>query len=117
MECFAHSRKDGILPQSYAVHIENVREMAEKNAQYAAQYAENDAALLTQCANLSAEYHDLGKLDPLNQNALHEDWKRGPLPINHVDAGAALLKKSSGAADFAAMIVYSHHRGLPNLAD
>ena len=117
MDYLAHSRKKEIPPQSYLAHVENVTRLAEENARDAAKYSERDEALLASCAALSARAHDLGKLDALNQEALHDDAGRGALPVNHVDAGAAFLKKETGPADLSALMVYSHHRGLPNLPD
>lgn len=117
MDWLAHSARDGFPPQSYLEHVESVANMASENAGSAAQYAKRDAALLRLCAEQSAIFHDLGKLDPLNQEALHKDGKQRSLPVNHVDAGAALLKSANGGADLDAIIVYSHHHGLPNLAD
>jgi CRISPR-associated endonuclease/helicase Cas3 len=66
----------------------------------------------------AAIYHDLGKLDERNQEVL-EICSGRPLPLNHVDAGTAYLLKPSGdgARPFAAMLVYSHHRGLPSFPD
>lgn len=57
--------------------------------------------------------HDLGKLNPDNQAELHRTKKRVPLPINHVDAGTAVLLQQDD--QYAALNVYSHHRGLPNM--
>lgn len=117
MEYLAHSQKDGFPPQSYTKHVADVKQMATDNARSAARYASRDAALLVSCAELTAEYHDLGKLDPLNQDALHEEDKHSPLPINHVDAGASLMKRIDGDAALAAITVYSHHHGLPDWPD
>lgn len=117
MEYLAHSARDGSPPQSYVEHVERVTKAASENAGSAAEYAKQDAALLRLCAERSAVWHDLGKLDPLNQEALHEDGKQRPLPVNHVDAGAAFLKNTGDADNLAAIMVYSHHCGLPNIPE
>ena len=43
----------------------------------------------------------------------------GRLPVNHVDAGVAHLLKAPPklAAQLAAILVFSHHRGLPNIPE
>jgi len=61
----------------------------------------------------AAFVHDLGKLDGQNQAILASSG-RARLPVNHVDAGvAALLRRNQIEA---ALVAYSHHRGLPSLA-
>ena len=62
----------------------------------------------------SADFHDLGKLDDENQYVLRNTENRHRhLPINHTDAGSAALKSIDKL--YAALMVYSHHRGLPDL--
>jgi CRISPR-associated endonuclease/helicase Cas3 len=69
-------------------------------------------AFLESALRAAAAFHDLGKLDDDNQAILYEGGSRG-LPVNHVDAGTAHLLES----DFveSAMLVYSHHLGLPSI--
>lgn len=66
-----------------------------------------------EASGLAAEYHDLGKLDPANQAVLACEGGKGRLPLNHVDAGSAYLLQTK--SPFAALMVYSHHRGLPSI--
>ena len=64
----------------------------------------------------ASEYHDLGKLDELNQDVLSRDSKQ-KLPLNHEDAGVAhlLSGKRKHSRDHAALLVYSHHTGMPSI--
>lgn len=115
---FAHSARPdiGIPAQPYALHIKNVHDRANRNAKDAGSLA--FAELYQDAVRLAAEFHDLGKLDSLNQDVLSGKAKSArSLPINHVDAGVAhLWKKYRDPAFFlAAILVYSHHRGLPNV--
>lgn len=61
---------------------------------------------------LAAEYHDLGKLDDENQKVLTSDKKASRLPIPHSDAGVAHLLAQN--ASTSALLIYSHHAGLPD---
>ena len=125
MEYLAHSARDGAPPQTYAEHVEHVVDRAVANARAAAYRANGqplcdsrDAEALVQCASDAGSYHDLGKLAPENQRELKNPEERKKLPINHVDAGAAaLLKLPDHSGDLAALMVYSHHRGLPDIQD
>lgn len=114
MEYLAHSARGGAPPQAYEGHVQNVVRMASANAEAAAEYAACDGQLLRQLSPLIAEYHDLGKLDPDNQAVLHQEGSKGSLPVNHVDAGTAHLKDGLGVIP-AALAVYSHHCGLPDV--
>ena len=63
----------------------------------------------------SALLHDLGKLEERNQSVLCEQSRRRRhLPEDHTDAGSAALQKMGSGC--AAMLVYSHHQGLPDLS-
>lgn len=63
----------------------------------------------------SALLHDLGKLEERNQSVLREQSRRRRhLPVDHTDAGSAALQKMGSGC--AAMLVYSHHQGLPDLS-
>ncbi|MFQ9481447.1 MAG: DEAD/DEAH box helicase [Oscillospiraceae bacterium] len=63
----------------------------------------------------SALLHDLGKLEERNQSVLCEQSRRRRhLPVDHTDAGSAALQKMGSGC--AAMLVYSHHQGLPDLS-
>ena len=113
MDYLAHSAREGIAPQSYAKHIENVRRDALTNAERAGGYSPKHGKVLTEASGLAAEYHDLGKLDPANQAVLACEGGKGRLPLNHVDAGSAYLLRAKSY--FAALMVYAHHRGLPSI--
>jgi len=111
----AHSAQNGHPAQTYEAHIQGVHKKALGYAMEAEQYSKKVAGILTSVVEDSAALHDLGKLDDENQKVL-QNPKSGQrhLPINHTDAGSAALI-STGKAH-AAMLVYSHHRGLPDVS-
>lgn len=113
----AHSsRPEKEIPaQSYAEHVGKVVELAAWNTRRIADCS-HDGRLLALAVRIAAEFHDLGKLDPKNQAAL-AIGRGGRLPVNHVDAGVAHLLKDSPylASQLAAILVFSHHRGLPDI--
>lgn len=112
-EYLAHSERDGYPPQTYRDHVKGVSRRALKYAAEAGQYAAEGQEILVSAVQKSAELHDLGKLGDENQDALHDDsGKTRHLPVNHVDAGSAVLKNINA---FSALAVYAHHRGLPNM--
>lgn len=115
-EYLAHSGKEDYPPQSYYDHIAGVCNLTKKFSSEITKYAALDSSALKGNLILSAFYHDIGKLDNKNQFILHDrsgtKYHR-PLPVNHVDAGcAALLDRK---AYDAAIVVYAHHKGLPNM--
>lgn len=115
---FAHSAKpdDGIPAQPYASHIQSVHDRALQNAIAAGPLAFAD--LYQDAVRLAAEFHDLGKLDRLNQEVLSGGGKSArSLPLNHVDAGVAHLwgMNATPLSSLACLLVYAHHRGLPNV--
>ena len=115
----AHSpqpEKD-VPAQPYAEHIENVIESAIRHTSKLTAHA-IDGRLLKLVVQLAAEFHDLGKLDPENQAVLSVG-RGGRLPVDHMDAGAAHLLKAPPqlAAQLAAILVFSHHRGLPDITE
>lgn len=114
MEAFlAHSSRNGCPPQTYEAHIRGVYTKASAYAAGAERYAAKAKDILTEIVQESALMHDLGKLDNENQNVLHRsDSGKRHLPINHIDAGSAVLKTQEKW--YAALMVYSHHRGLPD---
>ena len=119
MMLLAHSPKPGneVPAQPYAEHIENVVELAAWGIGEIADFSP-DGRLLASAVGLAAEFHDLGKLDSKNQAVL-EVCNGGRLPVNHVDAGVAHLLKDAPrlAAQLAAILVFSHHRGLPDVTE
>jgi CRISPR-associated endonuclease/helicase Cas3 len=104
-----------IGPQEYARHVCAVRREALGRAVQAAAHAPQYGAILTAAVRVAAEFHDLGKLDPENQLTLGTSGLR--LPMRHEDAGVAHLLEQAGArfeCALAAVLVYSHHKGLPD---
>ena len=74
--------------------------------------------MLIHCAEASGEWHDLGKLLEENQEILRQKESQARLPVNHADAGAAVLMRAwTNKKNVPALAVYSHHRGLPNIAE
>lgn len=109
----AHSAKGDCPPQSYAEHIKGVYRRASKYANEAGAYAARSPGQFKEIVQQSALLHDLGKLDDSNQAVLQDAGKYHHLPVNHVDAGsAALLMRGN---PYAALAVYAHHRGLPDM--
>jgi len=62
---------------------------------------------------VAAEYHDLGKLDPENQEVLRGEHNAPHLPIQHTEAGTAYLLNRLNLAT-GATLIRSHHIGLPD---
>jgi CRISPR-associated endonuclease/helicase Cas3 len=105
--------KKGIPSQLYVEHINNVSNTAVQNAVKAGEYYYKHKNFFIETLRQASIFHDLGKLDSQNQEALRCDKKKKKLPINHVDAGTAyLLQKEESEA---ALLVYSHHKGLCSL--
>lgn len=110
----AHSAKDGASAQTYEAHIRGVSEKATRYAKEAEYYAVNRSGILSAVIEKSALLHDLGKLDKQNQDVLRSlNGKQRHLPVNHVDAGSAALKAEDCL--YSALMVYAHHRGLPDM--
>ena len=115
MYYLAHSAKDGNQAHTYAAHVEAVCSLVSRFAEELEQYATKSQGIIKAIACKSAQWHDLGKLDDQNQTVLHDTLGgHRHLPINHVDAGSAKLIQEN--AWYEALMVYSHHRGLPNMA-
>lgn len=116
-EYLAHSAKGDYPSQSYADHISGVLRRAIQYAREAETYApQGGTGQLEEIVKHSALLHDLGKLEDANQEALFDaSGKQRHLPINHVDAGSAVLKKQNCL--YSALMVYSHHRGLPDMVE
>lgn len=113
----AHSGKDGYPPQSYKEHVENTKTLVLRFAQEMKKYCTKDAKELENILCYAATYHDFGKLNRDNQVALHKEGERAaPLPVNHVDAGSAFLKREKLDALISLILVYAHHVGLPDSA-
>lgn len=110
----AHSAdlKNNIPEQSYSGHVNGVISLAGKAATDAAQYSSANGDLLKGIVCLASEYHDLGKLDAANQDVLAGLIKARNLPVQHTDAGTALLINNGDM--LSAVLAYSHHIGLPD---
>ncbi len=119
MTYLAHSARpdQGIPAQEYGEHVRTSRDDARRYAKECGNYSKLYGELLTATATLAGEFHDLGKLDDANQKVLAGNGGK-KLPVPHVDAGAAhLLKRSDQASMYAALVCYTHHRGLPSLPE
>jgi CRISPR-associated endonuclease/helicase Cas3 len=103
-------------PHPYGDHVRGAVSGAHTNAEAVACYIGDPglaARFLTTVTDGTA-YHDLGKLEPENQAALHEG-RNGRMRWDHVDAGVAHLMGCG--AEAAAWIVRAHHApGLPRWA-
>lgn len=113
---FAHSRKGDVPEQGYASHVHGVLELVNKYLHEMAAYAKLDERALSQVVQAAACYHDLGKLDKKNQEVLSGRKVSGKLPLNHADAGAALLLSGNHPFVSAAWAVCAHHVGYRDLA-
>lgn len=111
----AHSARKNYPPQTYEAHVRGVCERAGKYAAEAECYSVKANGILSAIVQDSALLHDLGKLEERNQSVLREQSRRRRhLPVDHTDAGSAALQKMGSGC--AAMLVYSHHQGLPDLS-
>ena len=118
MKLLAHSAqpKKGLQEQTYYDHIMGVFCRAQANVESMLQYSHTVLAETIKPIVLwAACFHDLGKLDEKNQEVLRGEKKAKNLPINHVDAGVAYLKEREKKTE-AALLVLSHHHGLPSLS-
>lgn len=116
MNYLAHSARleRGIPAQEYRDHAAKVRQRARGNAINIGYHAPKHAKLLEAIASLSGEFHDMGKLDDENQAVLNGKVSGKKLPVQHVDAGVAhLLTQGTQWHNFAALVSYAHHIGLP----
>ena len=109
----AHSArpKRGIPEQDYWEHIEVVRRRAVDAGTRASDFWSGDRVAFVADVGAAAQWHDCGKLAPENQKVL-ACVKGEKLPVKHEDGGAALLVEAQRMR--AALLVASHHRGLPS---
>lgn len=111
----AHSARKNYPPQTYEAHVRGVCERAGKYAAEAECYSVKANGILSTIVRDSTLLHDLGKLEERNQSVLCEQSRRRRhLPVDHTDAGSAALQKMGNGC--AAMLVYSHHQGFPDLS-
>lgn len=116
MSWLAHSAKAGSPAQTYGDHIQHAVDKAREIASSASQGLLH-ASAFTETVGLATEFHDMGKLDDDNQAVLASPTGK-PLPREHVDAGTRyLFGLGTPTACFAGMLAYSHHRGLPDVAE
>jgi CRISPR-associated endonuclease/helicase Cas3 len=112
MKLLARSKGQGHEQQEYADHVLGSLEFLKRFAGEAIPYVKHlPQKLLFHILYNSILFHDLGKLDSLNQEAL----KSGPnkkLPVFHEDAGAAYWLKDENNSFVTAVLIYSHHQGL-----
>ena len=115
MPLLAHSadKKRNISVQDYAAHVGGVVRRAVCAAEEATKYSAKDGDLLRSVVRIASEYHDLGKLDPQNQEVLSGRRKAKTLPVQHTEAGTAYLLNKINAV-LGAVMVRSHHIGLPD---
>lgn len=106
-------KKRNIPAQGYAAHVSGVVQRASYAAKEASAYSVLDGELLRSVVGIAAEYHDLGKLDPENQNVLSGRRKTRNLPIQHTEAGTAYLLNHLNMT-LGAVMARSHHIGLPD---
>jgi CRISPR-associated endonuclease/helicase Cas3 len=109
LEPVAHSPKGDVPAQAYHKHIENVRRLSITNARRATACYTGDRTAFIDAVEAAAIYHDLGKLDEVNQEVLRRE-SNDPLPVAHEDAGVAELLKLHRRES--AVLVAAHHAGL-----
>ncbi len=99
-------------PQAYVEHVSNVLHHVEENVNRISPYYKGDQNYLCEAVRAAAIFHDFGKLDKENQDTLRQGVGKH-LPVNHVDAGTALLYERELVES--SLLVYSHHHGLPSI--
>ncbi|MDL2286396.1 CRISPR-associated endonuclease Cas3'' [Desulfococcaceae bacterium OttesenSCG-928-F15] len=127
MEYLARSASRFAPSQPYFQHVLHVLVRGRCYLRKALYYATGlDIQVLLRIVELALEYHDLGKLDDANQDELRklddaiQDLvarikQASHLPLSHADAGVAFLMQQE--ALLAALLVYAHHAGLPDLVE
>jgi CRISPR-associated endonuclease/helicase Cas3 len=110
----AHSagRNPPVPPQPYSEHIKEVSSRVERNLGKLLSHYGGNREFFRAAVIAATAYHDMGKLDDANQAAIYEG-DLSHLPVNHVDSGTAHLLENDLVES--AMVVYSHHRGLPSI--
>ncbi len=113
---YARSASETAPRQTYLEHVLHVLDMGLCCLNNVLNYAhEWKTDAIRSIFELAAEYHDLGKLDDENQNVLAGEKKAPRLPVPHSDAGVAHLLAQD--AFISALLVFSHHTGLPDYND
>lgn len=109
----AHSARADGKTQSYAAHVAGVKARAKANSKAMLCFLKDEALRerMREAIIDAADAHDLGKLDPDTQAALH-GGRGAKLNWDHIDAGVAHLRAHD--ARMAAWLVRAHHApGLP----
>jgi CRISPR-associated endonuclease/helicase Cas3 len=108
----AHSASpNGAPAQCYADHITAVHRGACQRAEAMLRYASDPPAGLLDAIGAAACFHDLGKLDPANQDTLRSG-REARMHWDHIDGGVAHLSAKRNM--MAAWLVRAHHApGLP----
>jgi len=121
VKALAHSSRLGVPAQYYDDHIERVVTLGCRHAERIKPHSPKWGAALFRAVRLETEFHDLGKLDPANQEVLRKPNSKEPLKVReHWDPGVAHLLSSADADPStlaAALAIYSHHAGLPSLVE
>ncbi|MDR1498630.1 MAG: DEAD/DEAH box helicase family protein [Puniceicoccales bacterium] len=105
--------KKGVRAQTYEEHVSGVRDAAMRHASSVGVFSVKHRDALAAVVRVASIYHDLGKLDDFFQDILIRN-NHDNCGFNHCEAGTAeLLKYKQGEA---ALLVYSHHIGLPEFA-
>jgi CRISPR-associated endonuclease/helicase Cas3 len=112
----AHSARPnrGISAQPFWDHIQRVAGAAVRSARHAAHFWIGEREAFCADVEAAARFHDCGKLAPENQAVLARSSK-DRLEVRHEDAGAALLMEKQ--QERAALLVASHHAGLPSRSE
>lgn len=113
---YARSPRNGIRAQSYKAHVQGVRSKVLDFMREMGRYLACGTDMSPHLEK-AAEFHDLGKLGPENQEVLSGKKRAKNLPKNHVDAGTAHFLLGTGSSMPAAMLVFAHHIGLPDCLD
>lgn len=111
---YAHSKKGDIREQEYSEHILGVLSRVQKHIEEMAVYSRYDQTFLTDIAEKAAAFHDLGKLNQVNQDVLAGKIQSKSLPIHHWDAGAAYFLRTEHFSAIAAAVIQAHHIGFPD---
>ena len=117
MNYSSHSPKDGCPAQPYTEHVQDVVIRVQEIAKRVAKYGKKDGCLLQKIAKISAQYHDLGKLESENQLVLNGDKSARALPYHHQDAGVAHFLNDEHLCSLAAVVISAHHTGLPDFIE
>lgn len=116
----AHSARPrkGVPAQTYEEHVRRTLDSAKRFAERVARHARVLGEQLTAVIYSAAELHDLGKLIDGFQAVLRGEAKRYLMgdgeKYNHADVGTLQLLGTGNL--FSALLVYSHHIGLPAFA-